>query len=144
MNRYLKIALFLVAGVLISYLGWLSHVKERKGSDNLNSRIGLYWEAVRLNNIYDRYHMETPVQLGQVDPSDYKIKRDFNTRVISYKIHDVKIDGDQAVVDVDQEIAFPDSGTSTFAMKSKDYWTFVNNNWYHGKSMSDSGTKPRQ
>jgi hypothetical protein len=124
---------WVIFGALIAVA--VASAEDKRREDALRERASAYWEAWRVNDLHTVYQMETAMVEGLLTPDQMQQARFQRLRVVGYKFKDVQIHGDSAEMVVETELTLPDlQGKSFTGPPKKDHWTFVNGNWYHGKS----------
>ena len=112
---------------------WWYQQNVNRTSSRLIQRAELYWDAVRLNDLYTQYTMQAKAEAGELPPDLFEKQSDFNVRVIKYKLGEVRIKDDLGMIEVNKELTMPDFQGKTFkGIPIKDVWTYMHGDWYHG------------
>lgn len=122
-NRFLNRWLSLV-GLVIA----LALSNPLIAGEPLEQRVQRYWTARAINDLYTIYHMESAaLPGGWLTPDQYQ--RLVGLPVRDVKILETKIEGDQATVKLQGQIAVGALGWVPQPLDEK--WVLINSEWYH-------------
>lgn len=94
----------------------------------LEQRVQRYWAARAINDLYTVYHLESAaLPGGWLTPDQYQ--RMVGLPVRDVKILETKIEGDQATIKLQGQIAVGALGWVSQPLDEK--WLLINGEWYH-------------
>lgn len=96
----------------------------------LTERVNKYWTAVKLRDIATLYPLEADSVDGSLTAADAKKKYNSKTAVLGYKIRNITIDGENALVALDTENLLPQFH-KPFTHIIMDRWVLIDGEWYH-------------
>ena len=125
---YGAVALVFIGLLILGYDYYRRHSEQ-----TLMTRAQLYWDAVRVNDLYTAYNLEAEKQAGTLYPHQIRKRQDWGVRLVGFSLGAVTYYGDHAEVEVTREMTWPDSREkSRIKPPIKDLWTFMNGEWFHG------------
>ncbi len=132
MNRNIWIVVVFALLCVGGYFFW-SHQQAAK-KEALLSRASAYWESIRINDLVTAYQMEAETIAGTFLPHEVALRRNFDMRLVSYVLGDaVFLDDNSAEIAINGRYTMMEFGGQDFPVGgAKDYWTYMNGNWYHG------------
>jgi hypothetical protein len=96
----------------------------------LVQRAHQYWDAIKVNDQVTAYRIESGSIDGTLTP--HAFRRDFSGsgRLVDYQFNQVRITGDQAVIDIRVAYELPQLRNPVTWDKAI-AWTLVDGQWYH-------------
>lgn len=131
--------LLIVSGLLAvavsALVAWVMLSENRANPEVLRARVNEYWQAVKANDQHTRYKMMTAYAEGNLQPDQLRPQMSPQMSVLAHEIRDIRLEDDgTAQVEVDVTLTLPNFGGKGFHRRSREYWTFVGDNWYRGLS----------
>jgi len=120
------------------------HAEEQHepSKERLLERAHSYWEAAKIRDMATVYSLEAGALVGQLKPETMRRAAE-SSRLLSYELKEVEIDGEDAVIQIDGKYSL--SGLkSTFSQQRDDPWIFIKGDWYHGKSLRSANADKAQ
>jgi hypothetical protein len=119
-------AMLLAAG----YAGFDFYARHSEAA--LLARAHQYWEARRLNDYLTAYELEAETANGQLAPDEVETRPEWGLRVYSFQLGGVEYFSDQAEIELTVETIIREFTKPNGKSTSKDLWTFIKGQWYHG------------
>lgn len=94
-------------------------------------RINAYWDAAKVRDYTTMYDMEYGALIGSLSPAMFR-RAVSRSKLESYQVKGVEIEGDLARVEMDRYYTLPGVQTP-FASGSTDYWLFHEGEWYRAR-----------
>lgn len=125
----------IVIGVFLSWY----QVQQRRSEERLHERANEYWEARRLNDWHTVYAMEAETANGSLSPDEVDTRPEWGKRIYSYELGKMERFDDSAEIEIKKSIILREFTQPIESGKaSKDVWTFVDRDWYHGLPVEGS------
>jgi hypothetical protein len=125
--KWLALGLLLLGAVY----AWFDF-QSRRSESTLLARAHQYWEARRLNDYLTAYELEAETANGQLAPDEVETRPEWGQRVYSFQFGGVEYFNDQAEIELTLETIIREFTKPTGKSTSKDLWTFIKGQWYHG------------
>lgn len=113
--------------------------------EQLRERAALYWDSVRIHDFLTIYSMETGKVQGLLQPHQLVKRTNFDVRLVSFDLGSIKmLDSSSAEIDVHGQYTMMEFEGKTYdGGSTKDRWTLIDDQWYHGDLVDPSEKDPK-
>lgn len=125
--KWLALALIMLAALY----AWFDF-QHRHSEATLLARAHQYWVARRLNDYVTAYKLEAETANGQLSPEEVETRPEWGQRITSFQLGAVEYYSDHAEIELTVETIIREFSRPTGKNTTKDLWTFIKGQWYHG------------